>query len=739
MAAPARERVPLADAALALWRGDPYPDSEEVEPLRLEAERLAELRLAVVESRATALLELGEPDAAARDLAEPARSHPFRERLWARLALAQYRAGRQAEALDTLRLLRSRLADELGVDPSEEVRTLESDILTQSERLVAPAAPSVAPERVAPVPESTSVTGLVGRADALAEVDALVDRLVQGGSGPLVVSGEPGIGKSHLVAELLLRATRAGAQVAVGRGHEADVAPPFWPWFPVLRQLTGTAPPPEIARLLGAGDGAEPVLDAGAAAFRTYDAVCALLRSAARSTPLLVVLEDVHWADASSLRLLGYAAEALADAPVALAVTRRSVDESRGSGSDALTAAMAALARAGARRVALEGLTGPEVGELLAATLGARDPSLAAVLTRRTEGNPFYLLELARLLEARGTVDPADAAALPVPEGVRDVIRLRIGRLPAPARTLLDHGSVAGRVLDPEVLAEVTDRPLDEVLDQLDLCVASGLVVADGPKYQFTHAITREGVYEGIPSGRRIRMHALLAESLRGRGDPELVTDLAHHARIAAALGPDHAALASDDLAAAARQAELRHAFDEALPLWQQAVDADTASRRDDPMRRYSMLRGTTAAQFRLADIEGARTSVDAAIAAAHALGRWDLVAEAADELRRGRLVELARVRGHRRGDDRHASGTASTISTRTPTAPSRPGSWPACRWRATSGSTPLSRATTAAARWRWHDAPATRTSSSACCWSARSPRGGRSPRSSGWRSARSC
>jgi hypothetical protein len=343
-----------------------------------------------------------------------------------------------------------------------------------------------------------------------------------------------------------------------------------------------------------------------------------------------VVLEDVHWADASSLRLLGYAAEALADAAVGFAVTRRSVDDSRGSDFDALTAAMAALARAGARRVALGGLTGQEVGELLAATLGARDPSLAAVLTRRTEGNPFYLLELARLLEARGTVDPAEAAALPVPEGVRDVIRLRIGRMPVPARTLLDHGSVAGRVLDPEVLAEVTARPLDEVLDLLDLCVASGLVAADGPRYHFTHAITREGVYDGIPSGRRIRMHAALAESLRRRADPELVTDLAHHARVAAALGPEAAGLASDDLAAAARQAEVRHAFDEALPLWQQALHADTASRRDDPMRRYSLLRGTTAAQFRLADIEGARTSVDAAIEAARALRRWDLVAEAA-------------------------------------------------------------------------------------------------------------
>ena len=308
MAAPARERLRPADAALALWRGDPYPDSEDVEPLRLEAARLGELRLALVESRAAALLDLGEPDAAARDLADPARSHPFRERLWARLALAQYRSGRQAEALDTLRLLRSRLADDLGVDPSEEVRRLETDILNQSDRLVAPPAPSAAPERVAPPPPSSAPpgeTGLVGRADALAEVDALVARLVQGRSGLLVISGEPGIGKSRLAAELVSRAATAGAGVAVGRGHEADVAPPFWPWLPVLRQLAGPTPPPEIARLLGAADGAEPVLDAGAAAFRTYDAVCALLRSAAGSAPLLVLLEDVHWADASSLRLLG--------------------------------------------------------------------------------------------------------------------------------------------------------------------------------------------------------------------------------------------------------------------------------------------------------------------------------------------------------------------------------------------------------------------------------------------------
>jgi len=627
LAATTSDRVPLADAALSLWSGDPYPDHDDVEPLRMEADRLAELRLAVVEARGAALLDLGQPEAAARSLTDVARAHPFRERLWGRLALAQYRSGRQAEALETLRTLRTGLADELGVDPSEEVRRLEADILTQSERLTAA-------ETAAPSPVATSDaedSGLVGRSDALAEVDGLLDDLGRGRSGLLVIGGEPGIGKSRLAAELVARATSRGVRVATGRCHEADVAPPFWPWRPVVQQLAGSSPPPEVARLLGSAESADPVLDAGSAAFRTYDAVCELLRSASASAPLLVLLEDVHWADASSLRLLGYAAEALADAPVAITVTRRSVAApGHVDASEALTAALAALARMQARRVTLDGLTGPEVGELLERTLGSPDPSLAAVLTRRTEGNPFYLLELTRLLEARGTVDPADAAALPVPEGVRDVIRLRVGRMPAPARVLLDHGSVAGRHLDPDVLAEVTEQPLDEVLDGLDLCVASGLVTSDGARYQFTHALTREGVYAAIPSGRRLRMHASLAAALRRRADPELVTDLAHHARVAAVLGPDLAELAVADLTAAARQAENRHAFDEALPLWRQALEAEPLGRRDDPLRRYDLLRGTTAAQLRLADIDGARVSVDEAVAIAGDLGRWDLVAAAA-------------------------------------------------------------------------------------------------------------
>ena len=626
LAATGSDRVDLADAALAVWAGDPYPDHDDVEPLRVEADRLAELRLAVVEARGSALLDLGQPEAAARGLTDVARAHPFRERLWGRLALAQYRSGRQAEALETLRTLRTGLADELGVDPSEEIRRLESDILTQSDRL---AAPEPAGHSPAPTAAPAEDSGLVGRGDAVAEVDSLLAGLVAGGSGLLVIGGEPGIGKSRLVGELVTRARARGVQVAVGRCHEADVAPPFWPWRPVLRQLAGSAPSPEVARLLGSAEGTDPVLDAGSAAFRTYDAVCELLRSASSSAPLLVVLEDIHWADASSLRLLGYAAEALDDAPVALAVTRRSVDAPDG-GSEALTAALAALARTGARRVTLEGLAGPEVSELLERSLGSTDPSLAAVLTRRTEGNPFYLLELAKLLEARGTVDPADAASLPVPEGVRDVIRLRIGRMPAPARVLLDHGSVAGRNLDPDVLSEVTEEPLDEVLDGLDLCVASGLVASDGARYQFTHALTREGVYAAIPSGRRLRMHATLAAALRRRADPELVTDLAHHARVASVLGPDLADLAVVDLTAAARQAESRHAFDEALPLWQQAVETETFGRRDDSLRRYDLLRGTTAAQLRLADIDGARVTVDEAVAIAHDLGRWDLVAAAA-------------------------------------------------------------------------------------------------------------
>ena len=330
------EVAELTEAALALWQGEPYADLRDVAVLDAEVTRLHEDRLRLYEARTAALLDLGRHDEAQAVLATLVEENPFRERLWALLAVALYRCDRQAEALETLRRLRTTLADELGVDPSPSVRTLEEDLLAQAPHLAAPAGPGQGTPVAAAADDATRSlgSGVVGRSRVLAALDDALDRLVTSGRGGVtVLTGEAGIGKSMLSAEVGRRARRRGVRVAVGRCHEADLSPAYWPWLPVLRAVAGPDPEPEVALLVGdRGADAPEAVSGGAAALRTYDAVTRLL--AATPEPLLVVLEDLHWADTSSLRLLAYAAEALRDAPVLLLVTARESERGERSRAD---------------------------------------------------------------------------------------------------------------------------------------------------------------------------------------------------------------------------------------------------------------------------------------------------------------------------------------------------------------------------------------------------------------------
>ena len=422
------EVAELTEAALALWQGEPYADLRDVAVLDAEVTRLHEDRLRLYEARTAALLDLGRHDEAQAVLATLVEENPFRERLWSLLAVALYRCDRQAEALETLRRLRTTLADELGVDPSPSVRTLEEDLLAQAPHLAAPAGPGQGTPVAAAADDATRSlgSGVVGRSRVLAALDDALDRLVTSGRGGVtVLTGEAGIGKSMLSAEVGRRARRRGVRVAVGRCHEADLSPAYWPWLPVLRAVAGPDPEPEVALLVGdRGADAPEAVSGGAAALRTYDAVTRLL--AATPEPLLVVLEDLHWADTSSLRLLAYAAEALRDAPVLLLVTAR--ESERGSGPG-LTQALAALARLGAVRLRVPHLGVEAVAELLLDEVADPDEELAEVLWRRTDGNPFFVLEMARLLTATGEVTAARAADLDVPDGIADVLRLRLLQL----------------------------------------------------------------------------------------------------------------------------------------------------------------------------------------------------------------------------------------------------------------------------------------------------------------------
>ena len=627
--------VALAEAALALWRGEPYDGLADLPTLDAEATRLREDRLRLHEARAAALLDLGRHDEAQATLATLVGDHPFRERLWSLLAVALYRCDRQAEALETLRRLRTALVDELGVDPSPSVRALEADLLAQAPHLAAPAVPAASAAPAADATRSVG-SGVVGRTGVITALDASLAALSgEGRGGVLVLTGEAGIGKSMLAAELGRRARQRGVRVSVGRCHEADLAPAYWPWLPVLRDLAAGLPvdqvPPEVALLIGTrGADAPETVSGGAAALRTYDAVARVL--AAVPEPLLVVLEDVHWSDASSLRLLAFAAEVLRDRPVLLAVTVRDVDPAT---HHDLTTALAALTRHGATRLRVPHLGDEAVAELLLDVVPEPDAELAAVLRRRTDGNPFYVLEMARLLTATGEPTAERAAALEVPEGIADVVRLRTLQLPETAREALGVASVVGRDFDAEVVEAGLGR---HALDDLDDALAAGVITADEVpgRYRFVHALTRETLYGDLRPGRRAQAHAHVGAALGRRlpQQPDLLTEVAHHHARAAAYLPDLVVPAVDLGRAAARAAEERGAFVEASELWTRTLEVESRAPEPDPERRHRLLLDTAIARQRLGDIRGAQAVLDEALDRARADRHHRRMAEAATGFR---------------------------------------------------------------------------------------------------------
>ena len=374
----------------------------------------------------------------------------------------------------------------------------------------------------------------------------LLDALAAGGPVRFwSLTGEPGIGKTRAVEDLLRLAGHRGLRTAVGRCPESGLAPPLWPWVAVVRGLAGEGPAPDPLRPLLEDQPVEADHGAGTR-LRLYDAVVDLVVGAAtRSGGLVVALEDLHRADASSLQLLAHLAATAPPAPLLLVVTRRSTDT--GSAEEPLVEALAALARAGADGLRLEGLDTVAVGRLMSGLLGDHDPGLDERVAEATAGNPFYVAEYARLLSSRPDLARLDPDRLPVPDGVRDVLRQRLGRLPAEARTLLGQAAVLGQLVDPALVAAVSGEPEEEVLDVLDLAAASGLLVGQGASFRFAHALTREALLDDLTPARRMRLHARALAALEATHPApasDVVSVLAGHALAAAPLGGEARAAA---------------------------------------------------------------------------------------------------------------------------------------------------------------------------------------------------
>jgi DNA-binding SARP family transcriptional activator len=390
------------DAALALWQGDAYADVSDARWVQAEVARLDELRLAAVEDRAEALLESGRHPLVVADLDAHVTAHPLRERARRLLALALYRSGRQADALSALRTAREHLADELGVDPGPDLRDLEVAILRQDPELSRDARRTPSPRALAPVVDppgrdARPAAPFVGRAEALR---VLADAMATATATRVVlVDGDPGIGKTRLVEAF---AGAVDVPALWGRSPEHEVAPPLWPWEQVLAALARTRPdlePPAEVRMLLDHREQEPAFDAAGARLRLYEAIGTHLRAAA---PVVVVLDDLHWADTASLRLLVHLAMTPAPAGVHVLATYRR-HEAAGLGEALAGSATAVL-----------GAVNGHLGEA-ALALGdvdvARDLLTDAVGTLDRAGSPYWSTR-ARLALAKCSPNGAREARL---------------------------------------------------------------------------------------------------------------------------------------------------------------------------------------------------------------------------------------------------------------------------------------------------------------------------------------
>lgn len=481
----------------------------------------------------------------------------------------------------------------------------------------------------------------VGRSQVLQLLEQELAAARRGRPRLVFLTGEPGIGKSRTALEFADAARRAGARVLVGRCIEGQGAPPHWPWTQIVRGALRqglvdrkTLPAatagvllqalPDIqAELVGREAPAEPVsLSDDQARFRLFDALGGLLRDVASERPLVLILDDLHWADQSSLHLLDFLVREAEPAPILLIGTYRDAELAQ---EPSRARVLASVARSPAtHNIRLEGLAVADVARLFEAVSGQNVPiAVAESVHQRTGGNPFFLTQIAQLWRP-GDGDPSDLGKeLPLPQGVREAIGRHLDVLAESCRDLLCRASVIGREFELDVLARVSGVSVDAALESLENGLEARVVRPVGDswtRFEFAHALIPETLYDAMTAARRLRLHARVARAIEDlrEGDPNRVAEIAHHYAQAAPLG--HAEGAIRYCIRAAEVATRQLAWEEAVVHYERALEVLQLGAPDET-RQLELLLALGEAQARGGETVAARQTFQRAAGVARELG----------------------------------------------------------------------------------------------------------------------
>jgi DNA-binding SARP family transcriptional activator len=521
-----RLAVDDADAALALCRGELLQGVEDDWAL-LARERHRERVIELLEQSALRAEEDGDIRAAIGLTREQVERDPFDEAAHRRLMERLAQAGDRAGAMRAHRALAERLRRELGVAPSAPTRELAEAL--RAEAPVAQSAPGPSP--------IAGMAPLIGRARELAELEGTWQGVAEGSGAAAVIRGDAGIGKTRLASELRERAGAAGARTAACAALDLGGTAPLSLWAELIRELLPAlpAPPaeaawpddlavlaPELPAHFARGPAHSSTIAPDLQRTRLFEAVVSLLGFATRESPLLLLLEDVHSADASSLELAGYAARRLAGLPIMMVMTRRELPHS--ANADQLEHALRARGLL-ACELDLGPLGASHVTALARQAASLSDGDLERVV-RSAEGNALLAVETARAL-GRGHEDVAPS--------LRGSVRATLSPLSGDVRKLIEVVAVAAR---PVERAEIAELELEDAEQGASDALQTSLLVATDGGIGFRHALLREAVYEEIAAPRRRGMHQGWANALiasERAGATAHPAEVARHLRLAGA------------------------------------------------------------------------------------------------------------------------------------------------------------------------------------------------------------